>query len=56
MREMEEFTQYRQRFKPFGELKESHIDDIIAAFERKGKFTAAYCEHLKNRRPKRSKS
>ena len=48
MREMEEFTQYRQRFKPFGELKESHIDDIIAAFERKGKFTVAFFKHLKN--------
>ena len=42
MREFEEFTQYRQRFKPFRKLSETQIDDIIAAFENKGKFTVAF--------------
>jgi len=40
MRELEEFNHYRKQFKPFGKLKETHIDDIIDAFESKGKFTA----------------
>ena len=38
MREFEEFTQYRQRFKPFRKLSETQIDDIIAAFENKAKY------------------
>ena len=42
MRELEEFNQYRKQFKPFGKLKETHIDDIIDAFESKGKFTAIF--------------
>lgn len=42
MRELEEFNQYRKQFKPFGKLKETHIDDIIDAFESKGKFIAIF--------------
>ena len=38
MREFEEFTQYRQRFKPFRKLSETQIDDIVAAFENKAKY------------------
>ena len=38
MREFEEFTQYRQRFKPFRKLSETQIDDIIAAFENKAEY------------------
>ena len=38
MREFEEFTQYRQRFKPFRKLSETQINDIVAAFENKAKY------------------